>query len=134
MSLRKSVARCGVYFLAVIMVWVPTCAQAEMLSTQDARQSFSQNTSNREQLTNLVLRQEVQAQFQEFGVSGTEAMNRVNTMTDEEVASVINQIEQYASGGDPLWRASGDRDAGYIFMIVVVLAVLGCLAVCFFLL
>lgn len=134
MSLRKSVARCGVYLLAVIMVWVPTCVQAEMLSTQEARQSFSQNAGDRERLTALVLRQEVQAQFQEYGVSGTEAMNRVNTMTDEEVASVINQIEAYASGGDPLWRASGDRDAGYIFMIIVVLAVLGCLAVCFFLL
>jgi len=51
-------------------------------------------------------------------------------MTDEEVASVTDQIEQYVAAGDPLWRASGDKDAGYIFAIVIGVIVLGCLAFC----
>lgn len=57
-------------------------------------------------------------------------MHRVNSMTDSEVASVIDQIEQYAGAGDPLWRASGDKDAGYIFTIIVGVLVIGCLAFC----
>ncbi len=132
MSLRKSIARCGVYFLAFVMVWVPTCVQAEMLNTQKALQSLSQNAGDRERLVSLLLRNEVQAQLQEFGVSGTEALSRVNSMTDDEVSSVIQQIEQYA-GGDAEWKASGDKDIGYVFMIVVVLAVMGCLALCWLL-
>jgi len=51
-------------------------------------------------------------------------------MTDEEVASVTDQIEQYVAAGDPLWRAFGDKDAGYIFAIVIGVIVLGCLAFC----
>ena len=129
MRFKKATARCGVYFLAVLMVWVPTCAQAEMLGTQKALQSFSQNASDRERLTFLVLRKEVQAQLQEFGVSGTEALSRVNSMTDDEVSSVIDQIEQYA-GGDPIWKASGERDAGHLFTIIVALLVIGCLSFC----
>lgn len=130
MRFKKATARCGVYFLAVLMVWVPTCAQAEMLSTQKALQSFSQNASDREQLISLVLRKEVQAQLQEFGVSGTEALSRVNSMTDDEVSSVIDQIEQYTSGGDPVWKTSGEKDIGYVFMIIVAVAVIGCLSFC----
>ncbi len=133
MSLRKSIARWGVCFLAVLMVWVPTCVQAEMLSTQKALQTLSQNASNRERLTAMVLRKEVQAQLQEFGVSGTEALSRVNSMTDDEVASVIDQIDQYASGGDPVWKASGETEAGHVFMIIVGVIIIGCLSLCWLL-
>ena len=78
----------------------------------------------------MVLRKEVQTQLQEYGVSRTESMSRVNSMTDDEVASVIDQVEEYVAAGDPLWRASGDKDAGYIFTIIVGVIVIGCLAFC----
>ena len=118
------------YLLAAIMLWVPTVAQAEMLSTQKTLQSPTNNAEKREWLTSMVLRKEVQTQLQEYGVSRTESLNRVNSMTDDEVVSVIDQIEEYAGAGDPLWRASGDKDAGYIFTIVVAVLVIGCLAFC----
>jgi membrane protein implicated in regulation of membrane protease activity len=130
MSFKKAIRLCGVYLLAAIMLWVPTVAQAEMLSTQKTLQSLSNNAEKREWLTSMVLRKEAQGRLQEYGVSQAEALNRVNSMTDSEVASVTEQIEQYVAAGDPLWRASGDKDAGYIFTIVVVLLVAGCLAAC----
>ncbi|MDH3257703.1 MAG: PA2779 family protein [Nitrospinota bacterium] len=130
MRIKKAIRFCGVYLLAAIMLWVPTVAQAEMLSTQKTLQSLSSNAEKREWLSSMVLRKEVQEQLQEHGVSRAESMNRVNSMTDDEVASVINQIEQYVAAGDPLWRASGDKDAGYIFAIVVGVIILGCLAFC----
>jgi len=130
MPFKKAIRCCGVYLLAAIMLWVPTVAQAEMLSTQKTLQSLTNNTEKREWFTSMVLRKEVQAQLQEYGVSRTESMHRVNSMTDSEVASVIDQIEQYAGAGDPLWRASGDKDAGYIFTIIVGVLVIGCLAFC----
>jgi len=130
MSFKKAIRLCGVYLLAAIMLWVPTVAQAEMLSTQQTLQSLSSNAEKREWLTSMVRRKEAQGRLQEYGVSQTEALNRVNSMTDSEVASVTEQIEQYVAAGDPLWRASGDKDAGYIFTIVVALLVMGCLAAC----
>ncbi len=130
MPFIKAIRFCGVYLLVAIMLWVPTVTQAEMLSTQKTLQSLTNNAEKREWLTSMVLRKEVQAQLQEYGVSRTESLNRVNSMTDDEVASMIDQIEQYAGAGDPLWRASGDKDAGYIFTIIVALLVIGCLAFC----
>jgi len=130
MRFKKAIRYCGVYLLAAIMLWVPSVAQAELLSTQKTLQTLTNNAEKREWLSSMVLRKEVQEQLQEHGVSRAESMNRVNSMTDDEVASVINQIEQYVAAGDPLWRASGDRDAGYIFAIVVGVIILGCLAFC----
>ena len=116
--------------MVTAMLWVPTVAQAEMLSTQKTLQSLTNNTEKREWLTSMVLRKEVQTQLQEYGVSRAESINRVNSMTDDEVASVTDQIEQYVAAGDPLWKASGDKDAGYIFTIIVGVLVIGCLALC----
>ena len=130
MPFKKAIQICGVYLLALTMLWVPAVSQAEMLSTQKTLQSLSSNVEKREWLTSMVIRKEAQVQLQEYGVSRAESLNRVNSMTDEEVVSVINQIEQYFAAGDPLWRASGDKDAGYIFTIVVALLVMGCLAAC----
>ena len=130
MPFKKAIRLCGVYLLVATMLWVPTVAQAEMLSTQKTLQSLTNNAEKREWLTSMVLRKEAQVQLQEYGVSKTESLNRVNSMTDDEVASVIDQIEQYAAAGDPLWRASGEKDAGYIFTIIVSVLVIGCLAFC----
>ncbi len=130
MPFKRAIRFCGVYLLAAIMLWAPTVAQAEMLSTQKTLQSLTNNTEKREWLTSMVLRKEVQTQLQEYGVSRAESINRVNSMTDDEVASVTDQIEQYVAAGDPLWKASGDKDAGYIFTIIVGVLVIGCLALC----
>ena len=130
MPFKKAIRLCGVYLLAATLLWVPTVTQAEMLSTQKTLQSLTNNAEKREWLTAMVLREEVQGRLQEYGVSEAESMNRVNSMTDSEVVSVIDQIEQYAGAGDPLWRASGEKDAGYIFTIIIALLVMGCLAAC----
>ena len=130
MPFKKAIRFCGVYLLAAIMLWVPTVAQAEILSTQKTLQSLSNNAEKREWLTSMVLRREVQTQLQEYGISKTESLNRVNSMTDDEVASVIDQIEEYAAAGDPLWRDSGEKDAGHIFTIIIAVIVIGCLAFC----
>jgi hypothetical protein len=130
MPIKKAIRFCGVYLLAATLLWVPTVAQAEMLSTQRTLQSLSSNVEKREWLTSMVLREEVQTQLQEYGVSRAESMNRVNSMTDEEVVSVTDQIEQHVAAGDPLWRGSGDKDAGYIFTIIVGVIVIGCVAFC----
>ncbi|MEE9498308.1 MAG: hypothetical protein V3V24_03115, partial [Nitrospinaceae bacterium] len=68
MPFKKAIRICGVYLLAATMLWVPTVGQAEMLSTQKTLQSLTSNSEKREWLTSMVLRKEVQAQLQEYGV------------------------------------------------------------------
>ena len=130
MPFKKIIRCCGVYLLAATMLWVPTVTQAEMLSTQKTLQSLTSNSEKREWLTSMVLRKEVQAQLQEYGVSRAESLNRVNSMTDDEVASVTDQIEQYVAAGDPVWRASGEMDSGHVFMIIIGALLIACLALC----
>lgn len=112
------------------MLWVPTVAQGEMMNTQRTLQTLTENAEKREWLTAIVLRQEIQQQLQEYGVSREESLNRVNSMTDNEVASVIDQIEQYAGAGDPVWRASGEKDSGHILTIIIGSLIILCLIVC----
>ena len=133
MPFKKALQFCGVYLLAATMLWLPTVAHGEMLSTQKTLQSLTNNVDKREWLTAMVLRKEVQGRLQEYGVSQAESMNRVNSMTDGEVASIVDQVEQYVAAGDPLWRASGEQDAGYIFTIIAAVLVMGCLAACWLL-
>jgi hypothetical protein len=130
MPFKKVIRICGVYLLAATLLWVPTIAQAEMLSTQKTLQSLTSNADKREWLTSMVLRKEAQTQLQEYGVSRAESLNRVNSLTDDEVASVIDHIGQHVAAGDPLWRASGDSDSGYIFTIIVGVLIIGCLSLC----
>ena len=130
MRFKKAIRFCGVYLLAAALLLTPTLTQAEMLSTQKTLQSLTNNAEKREWLTSMVLRKEVQDQLQEYGVSRTESLNRVNSMTDDEVASVTDRIEQYVAAGDPLWRESGEKDAGQIIMIVIAVLVIGCLVLC----
>jgi len=130
MPFKKAIRNCGVYLLAATMLWVPIVAQGEMLSTQKTLQTITKNTENREWLTAMVLRKEIQQQLQEHGVSRAESLNRVNSMTDDEVASVIDQIEQYAGAGDPVWRDSGEKDSGHILAIIIGSLIIACLALC----
>ena len=131
MRFKKVIRFCGVYLLAATLLLTPTLAQAEMLSTQKTLQSLTNNAEKREWLTSMVLRKEAQEQLQEYGVSRAESLSRVNSMTDDEVASIIDQIEQYAAGaGDPVWRESGEKDSGHIFTIIIGALIIACLALC----
>lgn len=130
MRLRKVAVIGGIYFLAALMIWIPNRVQAEMLDTQQTLQSRADAEAKRQWLAAVVQRREAAVQLQKFGVSQNEALNRVQSMTDEEVVETVSQIEQYAGAGDPLWKGEGERDWGYFFMIVAVLLVLGCATFC----
>ena len=117
MLLKQAIGAYGVYLLTAIMVWVPASVQAEMLGTRQAMQSLSNQPSDREQLISMVQRTEVQERLQAFGMSGTEALNRVNSMTDDEVASVMLQIDQLPEGQG----AAGTVLAAFLIVGIVVL-------------
>ena len=130
MRFKTVIRNCGVYLLAATLLWVPTIAQAEMLSTQKTLQSLTNNAEKREWFTSMVLREEVQEKLREHGLSREESLNRVNSMTDDEVIAVTDQIELYVAAGDPLWRGSGEQDGAYIFTIIIGVLLVSCVALC----
>lgn len=117
MRLKQTTVACGVYLLAAILVWVPFSVQAEMLGTRQAMQSLSNPASDREQLISMVQRAEVQERLQAFGVSGTEALARLNSLTDAEVSQLAAEIDQLPEGQG----AAGAVLAAFLIVGLVVL-------------
>lgn len=77
----------GMFFLSM------GAAQAAMVSTPDI---LSQE--ERSQLATMLERNDVQKQLMEFGVDAEQALNRVEQMTDEEVALLNGKLAELPAG------------------------------------
>jgi len=101
--------------LVVLMAWSPfQMAQASMIGTGQIVANQAQ--SDRATVLNFLERQEVAGQLQSLGTDATSAKNRVNAMTDEEVASVARRIDSMPAGG--LHRAAS------LLVIAIVIGVI----------
>lgn len=73
-------------------------AQAAMISTPDVIQS-QQSEYDREQLSDMLERQDVQEKLLAMGVSPETVQDRINHMTDFEIAQLNDQINDMPAGG-----------------------------------
>ena len=92
---------------------LPLTAQAGIVSTDEVLSSAAQ-TSSRERVTTFLSRADVRQTLQNQGVNGDAALERVNAMSDTEVAQLAGRIDQAPAGGDIL---------GVLFTIFIVLLV-----------
>jgi hypothetical protein len=92
---------------------LPLTAQAGIVSTDEVLSSAAQ-TSSRERVTSFLSRADVRQTLQDQGVNGDAALERVNAMSDTEVAQLAGRIDQAPAGGDIL---------GVLFTIFIVLLV-----------
>ena len=72
--------------------------QAALISTPDIIQS-QQSAYDREQLSSMLERDDVQQQLLSMGVSPDTVQERVNSMTDFEIAQLNEQINDMPAGG-----------------------------------
>ena len=72
--------------------------QAAMISTPDVIQS-QQSAYDREQLSSMLERDDVQQQLLSMGVAPETVQERVNSMTDFEIAQLNEQIYDMPAGG-----------------------------------
>ncbi|MBL1456908.1 MAG: PA2779 family protein [Methylophaga sp.] len=72
--------------------------QAAMISTPDIIQS-QQSAYDREQLSSMLERDDVQQQLLSMGVPPDTVQERVNSMTDFEIAQLNEQINDMPAGG-----------------------------------
>ncbi len=87
-------------FIALIgfMGFVTLPVQAAMVTTPDILQS-QQSEYDRQQLIELMDREDVQKQLLAYGVAPEQVQDRVNKMTDAEVAQLNDQIADMPAGG-----------------------------------
>lgn len=99
-------------FLAIMLFLQMAPVEASMVSTADVM-----SQSDRTQLVNMLEREDVQHQLIELGVDPASALNRVNQMTDEEVAQLNGQIVNLPVG-------AGVSTVDLLLIIIIILLVL----------
>jgi Mg2+ and Co2+ transporter CorA len=72
--------------------------QAEAISSDSVMQS-QYAKYNKSQLIEMVSREDVQNKLVSLGVSGDDAIARINGMTDNEIAQLNNDINEAPAGG-----------------------------------
>ena len=101
------------------MLGIPHIAQAGWVTTADvltneADASTSTSASQRGTVRTFLQREEVRGELASLGLTTQAAQERVDAMTDDEVASLAHRIDQAPAGGDVL---------GLLFTVFIVLLV-----------
>lgn len=86
------------FALWAFMGFITLPVQAAMVTTPDVLQS-QQSEYDRQQLVELLDREDVQKQLLDYGVASEQVQERVNNMTDAEVAQLNDQIADMPAGG-----------------------------------
>jgi hypothetical protein len=88
---RRAICR----MLMVLVAWMPfQFAQAGMIGTPNAAAATDRST-----VTTFLNRTDVVSQMQALGLDPATAKDRVNAMSDTEVASLAHQIDALPAGG-----------------------------------
>ena len=107
-------------FTGLTVAWTP--AQAVMVDTSQILKQNHQE-QNRDRLFSLIDRAEVRAQLEAWGVDSQIAKARINSLTDEEVAEIVERFDQLPAGGDGFGLLVGA--ALLVFIILLVTDILG---------
>lgn len=81
-------------FTLLQLCWFTSNGWAEMLGTQT-----TQNQITREGLLNALQNKEAQQQLKNYGITQAEAAARINSLTDEEISELAEQVDQLRAGG-----------------------------------
>lgn len=98
-------------------LWAPN-SQAVMVSSEEAMIAQSVQ-AERMRIRSLLERADVREQLQAKGISADAAVVRVDALTDEEVASIANKLDNLPAGGDIIGTVV------FIFLVLLVTDILG---------
>ncbi|HSC08437.1 MAG TPA: PA2779 family protein [Steroidobacteraceae bacterium] len=117
---RNSLQRCCVVLisLALINLGTPAVASAGIIGTQTVIEA-SQRDADLATIQAGLERAEVRQQFASLGVDANLVEARLATLTDAEVATLADRMEQMPAGGDLL------AVIGVVFVILLILELVG---------
>jgi hypothetical protein len=118
--IRNSLQRCCVVLisLALINLGTPVVASAGIIGTQTVIEA-SQRDADLATIQAGLERAEVRQQFASLGVDANLVEARLATLTDAEVATLADRMEQMPAGGDLL------AVIGVVFVILLILELVG---------
>ena len=85
----------------------PSPAQAVMITTENVLHQDSEKLTDRERVRAFLARADVMAQMQAYGISNEEALSRVDSLTDSEIASIAGMMDQIPVGAGSAYSADG---------------------------
>ena len=94
----KAISRILIFSM-LHLCWLTSYGWAEMINTP-ALQPDSQARISRQLLLDLLHRREVVRELTRQGITREEAAARINSLTDEELAALINQANRLPAGGN----------------------------------
>lgn len=97
--------------VSTALMGLPISAHAGIVST-DQVISEQSATANRERVNSFLARQDVRQAMQDQGIDAQAAIERVQAMSDAEVAALAGRVDQAPAGGDIL---------GLLFIVFIVL-------------
>src|SRR6266478_452190 len=85
--------------LIALMVWTPfQMAHAGMIGTEQV--ASTAHHGDRTTVLNMLGRAEVASQLQALGMDPAQAKDRVQAMSDQEIAALANRLESLPAGAD----------------------------------
>jgi hypothetical protein len=97
-------------------------AQAQMVGT-DAVIAGQQIADQRAQVADFLARDDVKQAMTRYGVEPAEAQQRVDSLSNEEIAKIANSLDQLPAGGDAIGAIVGA--AVLIFLVLLITDLLG---------
>ena len=117
----------GIVFPLIVSIMASTVAattaNAKIVGTTTAIEKYNARQA-RDRLETLIQREDVQKEFKARGVSPAEAKARVDAMSDEQVAEIVNRIDKEPAGGDAVAAVVG---AALIVFLVLLATDILCL-------
>lgn len=107
----------GVFTLVSL---VTPAVQAGMISAPAYADQAVQNDMQRQRVETFLQRNDVQEKLMSMGVDPAAAQTRVTQMTDQEVATVAEQLDNLPAGGDSFIGA-----LVFIFLVLLITDILG---------
>jgi hypothetical protein len=115
---RKSLFVVAVSIVAFAWGSVESAAHASVIGTEQYLGS-RERQHNIERIDAALARADVRRQLEQLGVNPSEALARVNALSDDELAAMADKLQDLPAGGSLLGVL------GIVFVVLIVLDLLG---------
>ena len=125
MKLLRQKAKPVSVFMTVLLLLLAVPYQsvfAAMIGTETVIDT-ARGQEARDCLNRMMIREDVQTAFTSYGITPLEAKARLDTLSNAEIVSLYNQIEQLPAGGSDLGVAF--IAVGVIFILLFITDLLG---------
>ena len=129
--INKKALSCLLMVCLCNLLWVSAYARAEIIGMEAIMEPVADNPSDREKVRAFFNRRDILPKLEAYGVSREEALARVDSLTNEEVATLVRKIDQMPEGG---YYNDDDFYIGFLVLlgvviVLIVLAVVGIIAI-----